>query len=275
MSKLYGGLMAIKSGTMSFEEVLVYYGELSLSEFICSVAFIKMKEGITMSKIRNQAYIDLRNFTPEALEKIESITNVTLVMLPENPTPEFTTAYAQIKKMNVVSETNVPGQACIFNGMAVITKDDVSENSLIVCNGAAVVKNIPKEMNVRIIVNGALIKSPSAFVEVIKINGTSYHIDDDAKLVKSMAELTIDTNFINNLTEKTAIITCGLICIDNDVTDDMLRSKGVVFYDIGKIIADKKLHGYIQANANNLGGLCTPEEAGVKKKGLKNIFRWK
>lgn len=274
MSKLYGGLAALKSG-MSFDEVLVYYGELPFPMFIYSVGIIKKKEGNTMSKIRNQAYIDLRNFTPEALGKIESITNVTLVMLPENPTPEFTAAYAQIKKMNIVSETNVPGQACIFNGMAVITKDDVSENSLIVCNGAAVVKNIPKEMNVRIIVNGALIKSPSAFIEVVKINGTSYHIDDDAKLVKSMAELTIDTNFINNLTDKTAIITCGLIRIENDVTDEMLRSKGVVFYDIGKIIADKKLHGYIQANANNLGGLCTPEEAGLKKKGLRKIFRWK
>ncbi len=276
MSKLYGGLSALKSGSMSFEDVLVYYGQLPLPMFIYSVGIINKKEGNIMSKIRNQAYIDLRNFTPEALEKIESITNVTLVMLPENPTPEFTAAYAQIKKMNVVSETNVPGKACIFNGMAVITKDDVSENSLIVCNGAAVVKNIPKEMNVRIIVNGALIKSPSAFVEAIKINGTSYPIDDDAKLIKSMAELTIDINFINNLTEKTAIITCGLIRIENDITDDMLRAKGIVFYDIGKIIADKKLHGYIQANANNLGGLCTPEEAGLKKKkGLKKIFRWK
>ncbi len=229
-----------------------------------------------MSKISNQAYIDLRNFTPEALEKIESIKNVTLVLLPENPTPEFTKAYAEIEKMNVVSETNVSGNACIFNGMSIITKDDVCENSLIVCNGVAVVRNIPKEMNVRIIVNGALIKSPTAFVEALKINGTSYKIDDEAKLIKSIAELTIDINFINNLTEKTAIIACGLIRIENDVTEDMLRSKGVVFYDVGKIIADKKLHGYIQANTNNVGGICTPEEAGLKKnKGLKKIFRWK
>ena len=163
MSKLYGGLMALKSG-MSLDNVLIYYSEVPLPIFINAVNLLNTKEGNYMSKIRNLAYLDLRNFTPEALKKIESITNVTLVMLPEKPTPEFIQEYAGIKKMNVVSETSVPGNACIFNGMSVLTKDDLSENCLAVCNGMTVVRDIPKEMNVRIIVNGMMIKSSSAFI---------------------------------------------------------------------------------------------------------------
>ena len=272
MSKLYGGLAAIRSGTMSFEEVLVYYGEMPLPMFIYSVGIIKKKEGNTMSKIRNQAYIDLRNFTPEALKKIESITNVTLVMLPENPTSEFVEAYADIKKLNVVSETNVPGNACVFNGMSELTKNDLSPNSLAVCNGMTIVRDVPKEMNVRIIVNGMMIKSPSAFVEPLKINGATYTIDDDAKIIKSLPEINIDRNFMGNLSDKTAIIACGRINIENDVTEAMLQSKGVVFYDIHKIIAEKELHGYIQANSKQVAKVCTPDEPEAKKR--KKKFSW-
>lgn len=273
MSKLYGGLMALKSG-MSLDNVLIYYSEVPLPIFINAVNLLNTKEGNYMSKIRNLAYLDLRNFTPDALKKIESITNVTLVMLPENPTSEFIQEYAGIKKMNVVSETSVPGSACIFNGMSVLTKDDLSENCLAVCNGMTVVRDIPKEMNVRIIVNGMMIKSSSAFVEPIKVNGATYTIDDDAKLIKSLSEIIIDKNFIGNLTNKTAIIGCGIINIEEDVTEEMLQSRGIVFYDIRKIVADKELHGYIQANSNQVARICTPEES-ENKKSKKRFLWWK
>ena len=271
MSKLYGGLAALKSG-MSFDDVLLYYGELPFTMFIYSVDIIKKKEGNIMAKIRNQAYIDLRNFTPEALKKIDSITNVTLVMLPEHPTSEFVEAYADIKKLNVVSETNVPGNACVFNGMSELTKNDLSPNSLVVCNGMTIVRDVPKEMNVRIIVNGMMIKSPTAFVEPIKINGGTYTIDDDAKLIKSLPEINIDKNFIGNLSDKTAIIACGTINIENDVTEEMLRSKGIVFYDIHRIIAEKELHGYIQANSKQVAKVYTPDNA--KREKTKKKFSW-
>ena len=82
----------------------------------------------------------------------------------------------------------------------------------------------------------------------------------------------IDKNFIGNLTTKTAIIGCGKINIEEEVTEDMLQSKGVVFYDIHKIVANKELHGYIQANSNQVARICTPEESGTKKS--KKRFLW-
>lgn len=229
-----------------------------------------------MPKIKNQAFVDLRNFTPKALKKIKSLMNISLVMLPENPTAEFSEAYAEIKKMNIVSETAIPSNARIFNGLTTLSKEDLSEGSVVVCNGLAIIRDIPKEMNIRLIVNGSLLKSSTAFVEPVKINGTTYKIDDDAKLIKSVAELNIDKNFINNLTEKTAIIACGKIYIEDEITDEMLNSKGIVFYNIAQIIANKNLHGYIQANSNNVALLQTIEEA--KKRGKRfnrRKLRWK
>lgn len=271
MSRLYAGLMALKDGTMSFDEVLLYYSDIPLPIFICET-IIKKKEGKNMARITNQAFVDLRSFSPEALKKIKSITNVALVMLPENPTAEFSETYAAIKKMNVTSETNISGNACIFNGMSILGKDDIADGSIVVCNGLAIIRDMPKEKNLRIIVNGVLIKSPSAFMEIVKINGTVYTIDDDAKLIKSISKLIIDKNFIGNLSDKTAIINCGKIYIENEVTEAMLQSKGIVFYDTAQITARKELHGYIQANSNKVALVQTFEEA---EKREKKINKWK
>lgn len=276
MSKLYAGLSVIKDGTMDFGDVLLCYSDIPLSVLLFGTSLKKKKEGKDMARIINQPTLDLRSFSPEALKKIISITNVALVMLPENPTPEFSEAYAEIKKINVASETHVPGNACFFNGQTTLTQKDLTKDSMIVCNGLAIVRDIPKEMNVKIIVNGALIKSSSAFVEPIKINGSTYEIDDDAKLIISIPELTVDKNFTLNLNEKTAIIACGKVYIDDEITDVILREKGIVFYNIGQITAKKELHGYIQANSNNVALVLTKEEAEKRKKGLKKKkFRWR
>ncbi len=275
MSKWYAGLIALKSGNMSFDDVCIYYGDIPLSIFVYET-ILKKKEGKSMSSITNQAFIDLRSFSPQALKKIKSITNVALVMLPENPTPEFSEAYSEIKKINVASETSVSGNACIFNGMSLLTKEDIADGSLIVCNGLTIIRDMPEEKNIKVIVNGVLIKSPSANLNIIKINGTTYNIDDDAKIVKSNSALTIDENFINNLSDKTAIVNCGKVYIEDTVSESMLRNKGVVFYDVVQITAKKELHGYIYANSFGVKKVCTYEEqVKVESKGRKRFFRWK
>lgn len=271
MSKLYGGLSALKNGVFTFDEVLLYYTDMPLSVLVFETVKNKKKEGNNMARILNQASVDLRSFTPEALKKIKSINNVHLIMLPENPTPEFTEAYTSIKKTNIMTEINVSGNASVFNGMTNLTKDDLAKDSLVVCNGFTVLRDIPAEMNIRVIINGSLVKSSDAFVEAVKINGTIYKIDDDANIIRPVAEIDFDRNFINNLKAKTVIISCGKIYIDNEVTEEMLSSKQVRFIAAGKIFAPRELHGYIQANSESVGKILTAEE---EKKKMK-LFRWK
>ncbi|MBQ7117832.1 MAG: hypothetical protein IJN88_06440 [Clostridia bacterium] len=272
MSKLYGGLSALKDGTFTFDEVLVLYTEMPLSAFVFETMINKKKEGKNMARIMNQASVDLRSFTPEALKKIKSITNVHLIMLPENPTPEFTEAYTSIQKTNVMTEINISGNASVFNGMTILTKDDLAKDSLVVCNGFTVLRDIPAEMNIRVIINGSLIKSPDVFVEAVKINGTVYKIYNDANIIRSVAEINFDRNFINNLKEKTVIVACGKIYISDEVTEEMLSEKQVKFISVGKIFARRELHGYIQANSDAVGKVLTAEEKNQEK---KKLFRWK
>ncbi|MBQ7860970.1 MAG: hypothetical protein IJ349_02050 [Clostridia bacterium] len=271
MSKLYGGLRELKNGGMNFYDVLTYYADLPLSAFAHKTGIIKKKEGNNMARIRNQASVDLRSFTPEALKKIKSIMNVHLIMLPENPTPEFTEAYTSIEKTNVMTEINVSGNASIFNGMTILTKNDLAANSLVVCNGFTVLRDIPAEMNIRVIINGSLVKSPDAFIEALKINGTIYKIDNDANIIRPVAEIDLDRNFMNNIKAKTVILSCGKATISDEVTEEMLSEKQIKFIAARKIIARKELHGYIQANSEGVGKILTTEEKEKKKR----FFRWK
>lgn len=271
MSRLYGGLSALKDGTFTFDEVLLYYTDMPLSVLFFETVKNKKKEGKNMARIINQASVDLRSFTPEALKKIKSIMNVHLIMLPENPTPEFTEAYTSIKKTNIMTEINVSGNASVFNGMTILTKDDLAKDSLVVCNGFTVLRDIPAEMNIRVIINGSLIKSSDVFVEAVKINGTIYKIDDDANIIRSVTEIDFDRNFIDNIKSKTVIISCGKITVSDEITEEMLSEKQVRFIAVEKIIARKELHGYIQANSEGVRKVITAEEKEKKKK----LFRWK
>lgn len=140
MSKLYGGLCELRNGGMNFDDVLTYYGELPLSAFILKTVNITKKEGNKMARIRNQAILDLRQFTPEALKKIKSIKRVATVILPENMSPEFTEVYAGIKKTMVAKETVIPANACIHNGSTILTKSDVTENNCFPCLNISQVK---------------------------------------------------------------------------------------------------------------------------------------
>lgn len=276
MSKLYAGLSAIKDGEMNFSDVLLYYSDVPLSVFICEIALKKKKEGKSMARIMNQPTLDLRKFSVDALKKIKSITNVAMVILPEEITTEFSEAYAAIKKINIATEMSLPGSACFYNGEVTLTQNDIIKDSVIVCNGMAVIRDIPEEMNIKVIVNGTLIKSSSACIETVKINGAKYEIDDDTTLIKSIPKLCIDRNFINNLSKKTAIISCKKIEIDDEITDDMLRSKSVKFYSVAQISAAKELHGYIHANSTGVAAVLTKEEAEKREKGLrKNKRRWR
>lgn len=270
MSKLYGGLFVLKDGSFTFDEVLMLYTDIPLSVLFFETRKKKRKEGKNMARIINQPTVDLRGFTPEALRKIKSIINVASVLLPEDMPDGFSEAYMQIKKMNIAGEIRVPDSAQFFNGDVTLTRKDVTNDSVIMCNGIAFVKDIPEEMNVRMIINGTLIKTESAFVTVTSINGNKVEVSDDVNLIKGKSILNIDKNFTDSIKDKTLIAACGKVYVSEEVTEEMLSAKHVRFVAIGKIIAHKELHGYINANSDAVGKVLTEE---IREK--KKLFRWK
>lgn len=272
MSKRYGGLAFIKDGSMDFEEILLYFSD---SPYVKSVLISeavfknKMKRGKDMSKITNNVMVDLRKFTPEALSKIDEIANVVDVILPKNMSCEFAEAYGNIKKSKIVQELYLTDDQrfCTFNGNVTVTENDVTENTFLKTNGVLIVRSMPEEMNISVMVNGLLVKTRSSKIKIEKLNGLKIEIDDDASIISSVQRVDIDKCFIESINNKTAIIGVDRIEVKDDVTVEMLKSKGVFFGEINTVLAPKALHGYIQANSVNLNTLAED-----KKKKFLGIF---
>lgn len=254
MSKKYAGLAFIRDGSMSFEEILLYFSD---SPYINSVLiseavfFSKTKRGKDMSKITNQVVVDLRNFSPEALCKIEEISNVVDIILPKNMSVEFADEYSKIKKSGVVNELKLTDDQKLttVNGTVTITENDVAKNSYLKANGVLIVKGITEDFNLSVLVNGLLVKTRNSKINIEKLNGLKVEIDDDASIITSMKSIELDKCFIESINDKTVIVDADEIIIKDDVTADMLRSKNVFFADIKHIYAPKSLHGYIHANS--------------------------
>ncbi len=272
MSKRYAGLAFIRDGSMNFEEILLYFSDNPyVNSVLISEAVLKnkMKRGKYMSKITNNVMVDLRKFTPEALSKIDEIANVVDVILPKNMSCEFAEAYGNIKKSNIVQELYLTDDQrfCTFNGNVTVTENDVTENTFLKTNGVLIVRSMPEEMNVSVMVNGLLVKTRSSKIKIEKLNGLKIEIDDDASIISSVQRVDIDKCFIESINNKTAIIGVDRIEVKDDVTVEMLKSKGVFFGEINTVLAPKALHGYIQANSVNLNTLAED-----KKKKFLGIF---
>lgn len=272
MSKIYAGLAFIRDGSMDFEEILLYFSDnpYTNSVLISETVFKnKMKRGEDMSKIINQVMVDLRSFSPEALSKIEEISNVVDIILPKNMSVEFADAYGKIKKSRVVNELKLTDDQKLttVNGTVTITENDVSKNSFLKANGVLIVKGITEAFNLNILVNGLLVKTKSSKINIEKLNGLKIEIDDDASIITSMKNIEIDKCFIDSINDKTVIIDSDEIIIKDDVTADMLRSKSVYFADIKQIYAPKSLHGYIHANSVDISRISES-----KKRKFSGLF---
>ncbi len=268
MSKRYGGLAFIRDGSMDFEKILLYFSDNPyVNSVLISEAVFKnkLKRGKDMSKITNNVMVDLRKFTPEALNKIEEIANVVDVILPKDMSPEFAEAYGNIKKSKVVQELYLADDQkfCTFNGNVTITENDVTENTFLKTNGVLIVKSMPEEMNISVMVNGLLIKTKSSKIKLEKLNGLKIEIDDEASVISSGQIVEIDKCFMESINSKTAIIGVDRVEIKDDVTAEMLKSKEVFFGEINAVVAPKALHGYIQANSVNINTLIAKKRFGI------------
>ena len=268
MSKRYAGLAFIKDGTMDFEKILLYFSDSPhVNSVLISEAVFKSKtkRGKDMSKITNQVLVDLRNFSPEALSKIEEISNVVDIILPKNMSVEFADAYGKIQKSKVVQELYLAEdqKICTFNGNVTITENDVAKNTFLKTNGVLIVKSMSEEMNLSVMVNGLLVKTKSSKINIEKLNGLKIEIDDDFSIISSGQRLDIDKCFIESVNHKTAVIGVDKIYIANDVTVEMLKSKEIFFGEIDVIIAPKSLHGYIHANSINVNNVAAKKRFGI------------
>lgn len=199
----------------------------------------------------NEALLDLRKFTPQALENVAQI-NSACVIFPENPSDEFMSAYGNIKVKNVASTLNLPvdKKFVTFNGDVVLSQANYTENAIHMINGLCIIEKIESENPVEIFSNGETVYDGSTKINFIMQNGDCVKIPFEIKDSKVFpTNVKIDSLFVENLKDNTVVAAGTSMVIYNDVSLELLKSKQIYFVAGTKIKCDAGILGYIQTIA--------------------------
>ncbi len=207
--------------------------------------FFKKKKTIQAVPI-----LDLRNYTPEALSKINKIRAVAVLIIPEDPTPEFSEAFAQIQCEAVASTIRVKKdiQLKSYNGILLLGEAQLQGDSIIMLNGIFV---IPKcSSNTECIMNGIVLKNKSANVNFASVNGILHEMEFDEDKVKFYSnDVDINADYIRNIEPETLIASGKSIKIEEDVTEELLTENGVKFFAGFNITCPKCVKGYMLSHS--------------------------
>lgn len=201
-------------------------------------------------KIINEAVLDLRKYTPGALENVKII-NAALVIFPENPGEALMDAYGNVKIKNVAATLNVPDDKKIinFNGTTVLGNENIVPGAIHMTNGLTVVKSTPEEP-VELISNGLIVYGENTRLNILAQNGISVQIlfeINDARIFPQ--DIRIDSLFVENLADNSVVVAGSTIIICNDISLELLKSKKLYFVAVNLIKCDYSILGYIQTIA--------------------------
>lgn len=202
-------------------------------------------------KIINEAILDLRKYTPQALENV-NLLNAACVVFSENPSEELMTAYGNIKTKNVAATLYLPDDKKIatFNGATVLNQMNYTPNAIHLFNGMGVIQKIESDEPVEIFSNGMTIYDGSTKLNFIVQNGACVKAPFEIQDVKMFSvNLTVDSLFIENLKDNTVIAAGTNIVIYNDVTLELLKSKQIYFVAGTNIKCDRSILGYVKTIA--------------------------
>jgi hypothetical protein len=197
----------------------------------------------------NVAILDLRNYTPSALGKINMI-NCATVILPTNPTDEFMEAYAGIKVKNIATTISLDKEVKIsfLDGIDDLQKNNVDNNTVYIVSGVTAIRIPYSEKPLRVISSGVVIYEKDANVDFIYQSGVAVSVDFTIEHIKSFPnKATIDNNFIEILKENTVVLCGNKLTFANDVNADTLLSKNLFFVSGNEIISSKEIYSVIQS----------------------------
>lgn len=202
--------------------------------------------------ISARSVLDLRDYTPEALNGIKSINAVATLILPENPTPEFIDAFSKIHLDAVGSQFNVAkGRKIVkINGIKFSSDISLPDNCFAIMNGIIILCSAIKGENIEYALNGIVLKKKGIQNEgkCVSENGIVYELDFDEDKIKFFSnEIDVDASFIENLETGTLVAAGNSIVISEDVTEEILMNKNIKFFAGNTIKCNKEILGYVKA----------------------------
>ena len=211
--------------------------------------FFKKKQAISA-----QAVVDLRDYTPQALNNINSIEAVSLLILPEKPSSEFIEAFSKINLEAIGFKLNLPSdkKIAMFNGVTSLSSIKLADNTVGVFNGIVIVGKMIENENAQYIANGIVLKKIGLQNngQCLMENGLIFEMDFDENKVKLFSnKIEIDASFIRNVQDGTLIAAGNTIIFNDDVTEEIIVEKNLQFFAGNGIKCGKNIKGCVQSRS--------------------------
>lgn len=207
----------------------------------------------------NMEVVDLRPFKePAALEKIDEINNVELLVIPSNASGEVQAAIAGIPKNRIGRILSLEDDLdiSIQNVNGLHTMNTVPKKvTLLTVNGACIIPDLAINEDtpaIYLCVNGICLihknlkKYPSLECTV---NGLTLYKEFDQDAVKAAVNLELNAEAVSYLMEDAVLMVGNNLRFAEDVTPQMLLDKKVSIVAGNKITAPKHLIPYLSATA--------------------------
>lgn len=204
--------------------------------------------------IEAQSVVDLRDYTPKALESIKAIEAVALLILPEKPSDEFIEAFSKIKLDAIGFTLKLPNdkKIAMFNGVTSLSSISLADNTVGVFNGIIVWGKAIENENAQYIVNGIILKKIGLQNngKCLMENGLIFEMDFDENKVKLFSnKVVIDSSFIRNAQDDTLIACGNTITLTKDITEEEIVAKNIRFFAGNSINCSKNIKGCVQARS--------------------------
>lgn len=221
-----------------------------------------------MSIMKNMPTADLRTITSvEAANAIEELTNIAVVILPEDGDPEVLNALQAIPKRNVAVTLSLPKDATIreMAGQIELPAATLKQEGLLIVSGQAIITDPCDDVKASLMVNGQLIYPKSCALNLASCAGQAVSFDYET-YVNFNDDMTIDADMLELMEYKTFFLCNGDIRFAKDITLDMLKEKRPCFFFNGDVTCQKeiaaylKLHGTLNGDLKVKGARCEDDE---------------
>ena len=216
----------------------------------------KIKKGVANGTVINDAVLDLRTYTPNAMEHIEMI-NAAVIIMPSEPTPEFMEAYAKIPMKNAASTITIKDNQKVssFSGINEFDDSTIAPDTIYILSGINVIKKSNNNRPIDIIASGITLYAKGTNINFISKSGITKEFDSEIEDVKIFSNgLDIDSDFMD-LIDNALIVCSGNMSISSEVDPDLMMHKNIYFVASGNVKCTKKMSIVFQLKSTHSGKL--------------------
>ena len=210
-----------------------------------------------MSIMKNIPTLDLRTITSaDALRDVEEISNIGIIILPENGDPEVLNAFHSIPKKNIGHTLTLPNGADVqqMTGNVSLTADILKSKNTLIITGNAVVEEVIEECNASIIMTGNLIYPKRCPLNIHSSTGNAKSYDYE-HYVGVDDDFELDADTLDMLEYKTLLDIDGDLRIAKDITLEMLKEKMPYFLVDGDARCRREVASFLKLRSEIDGDL--------------------